>query len=416
MVPENNSKTGDSSRPSADASLAYQTYLRQDDEEKNHFDDVCRSYRQYAAFSMSQWANQQYRLHSLNESQRALLPNALKRDTADFNQRADQFKEAAIRNQFCLDCILRHSGVPHSQQIVSMPKTVDDNQISKVSSVLKSLARDWSADGAAERDMSYKPIISQIKKYLPLLDYKDSRPVICIPGAGVGRLAFEVTKLGYSVQGNEFSLFMLLASDFILNAGIATPDRPLEISPWIMESRNVHSVADRCRTVQIPDVDPMSIIPEDDGTPMPMFSMAAGDFFSIYNNPKEIGQWDCVCSCFFLDACPNIVETIQLIYKMLKPGGFLINFGPLLYHWSGPGMRPDDRSVEDYQARYSHLDERYMRSVDITYEDVREILVNVGFEIVEEKVGVKALYTSDRRSMQTTVYRCVNFVAKKIAE
>lgn len=416
MAQENTFEQGESSLP-INTSLAHQTFLRNNEDEKNHFDDVCQSYRQYAAFSMSQWANHQYRLHVLKESQRAILPNALKRDTLEFKARADQYKEATIRNQFCLDCILRHTGAPHSQQVVSMSKTVDDSQISKVSSVLKSLARDWSSDGAAEREMAYKPIISQMKRYLPLAKDKESRPVVCIPGAGVGRLAFEVSKLGYAVQGNEFSLFMLLASDFILNGSIATPDRPLEISPWLMESRNTHSLTDRCRSVQIPDIDPMSILTgNDDGTITPNFSMAAGDFFSIYDNPKEISQWDCVCSCFFLDACPNIVECIQLIYKMLKPGGFLINFGPLLYHWSGPGMRPDDRSVDEYQARYSHLDERYMRSVDITYEDVREILVNVGFEIVEEKVGVKALYTSDRRSMQTTVYRCVNFVAKKIAE
>ena len=111
-------------------SLAYQTYLRHDNEEKNHFEDVCRSYRQYAAFAMSQWANHQYRLHSLPEAQRAILPNGLKRDTAEFNLRASQFKEAAIRNQFCLDCILRHAGTPHSQEVTSMAKSVEDGPIS----------------------------------------------------------------------------------------------------------------------------------------------------------------------------------------------------------------------------------------------------------------------------------------------
>lgn len=40
---------------------------------------------------------------------------------------------------------------------------------------------------------------------------------ILVPGAGLGRLAFEIAKLGYTCQGNEFSLFMLLASQFVLN-------------------------------------------------------------------------------------------------------------------------------------------------------------------------------------------------------
>jgi carnosine N-methyltransferase len=165
-------------------SLAYQTYTKHDDDEKNHFEDVCQSFRQYAAFAMSQWANHQYRLHSLPESQRAVLPNALKRDTADFNRKASQYKEAAIRNQFCLDCILRHAGKPHSQQNTTMLTAVTDEQISKVSSVLKSLARDWSSEGKLERDIAYKPLISQLKKYLPIDDCAVSRPTVCVPGAG----------------------------------------------------------------------------------------------------------------------------------------------------------------------------------------------------------------------------------------
>jgi carnosine N-methyltransferase len=235
---------------------------------------------------------------------------------------------------------------------------------------------------------------------------------------GVGRLAFELTKQGYCVQGNEFSLYMLLASDFILNGGIATPDRPLKLSPWLLESRNVHAPTDPLRTVQIPDVDPSNILSSDldDGSLLPEFSMAAGEFFSIYNHPKEANQWDCVACSFFLDACPSIVENLQLIHRMLRPGGHLINLGPLLYHWSGPAMRPDDDDLEEYQKRYSYLDQRYMASVDVCYEDVREILVNIGFEIVEEKTGVKCLYTADRRSMMNMVYRCVNFVARKLPE
>jgi N2227-like protein len=184
---DHNEQEQDHEPPNRDVhslSLAYQTYLRHDDEEKNHFDDVCQSFRQYATFAMAQWANQQYRVHSLSESQRRVLPNALKRDTAEFNQRATSWKEATIRNQFCLDCILRHAGMAHSQQVTTtVTQVVSDGQISKVSSVLKSLARDWSTDGKAERDMAYGPILKQIKKFLPLTD--TSRPKICVPGAGV---------------------------------------------------------------------------------------------------------------------------------------------------------------------------------------------------------------------------------------
>lgn len=230
--------------------------------------------------------------------------------------------------------------------------------------------------------------------------------------SGVGRLAFELTRLGYSVQGNEFSLFMLLASDFILNGAMATPERPLKIYPWLLDSRNNHSQEDLTRFVLIPDVDPWATLcPE--GRRQPEFSMAAGDFSSIYDSPKEVNQWDCVACCFFLDAVPSVVEYLQLIYRMLRPGGILINFGPLLFHWSGPPMRPDDKSVEDYLSRNSHLDDRYLKSIDLNYDDIRQIIINIGFHIIEETTGIKALYTADKRSMMNTVYRCASFVARK---
>ncbi|GKY93825.1 hypothetical protein MPSEU_000349600 [Mayamaea pseudoterrestris] len=234
--------------------IAYETYLQRDEQEQNHWHEVVLSYRQYASFAISQWTNTNYRLHSLADDYRNVLPAALRRDTPEFHGRATQFKEAAIRNQFCLDCILRHAGQPHSQQdIVASTRFVSDAQISKVTSVLKSLMRDWSTEGQPERDMSYKLILGALTNVAVTPTW---RPRVCVPGAGVGRLALEICREGYSVQGNEFSLYMLIASDFILNGGIATPKTPLRISPWLLETRNVHQATDPVRIITIPNVDP----------------------------------------------------------------------------------------------------------------------------------------------------------------
>lgn len=40
---------------------------------------------------------------------------------------------------------------------------------------------------------------------------------VLVPGAGLGRLPYEIAKSGYTCQGNEFSLFMLFTSNFVLN-------------------------------------------------------------------------------------------------------------------------------------------------------------------------------------------------------
>jgi len=384
-----------------------------DVDERAHFESVCAAYRQYASFAMREWSCREYRLKQLPESQQELLPAGLRCGTADYSKRQKDFKDAVIRNQFCLDCILRHAGQPHSQQQPSSTVFVTDEQISKVSSVLKSLTRDWSPYGERERAAAYDPIKKSIQKYLPV--DQERPPRIVVPGSGVGRLAFDLAAMGYAVQGNEFSMYMLLASDCILNNGgqIFHSQRPLHISPWLLESRNVHSSKDPLSAIPMPDVDPAAILmpPSEETSSPPDFSMAAGDFCSIYKD--EAGEWDCVASCFFLDACPNIVEILQVIHKMLRPGGLFINLGPLLYHWSGPPMRPSDTSVEEYRQRYDHLDDRYLSSINLSYEDIKKIMTEIGFEILEEEEGVECYYTSDQRSMMSTKYNCVSFVAKK---
>ncbi|KAL8532632.1 hypothetical protein ACS0TY_009005 [Phlomoides rotata] len=46
---------------------------------------------------------------------------------------------------------------------------------------------------------------------------KASPPSCLVPGAGVGRLALEISCLGFISQGNEFSHYMMICTSFILN-------------------------------------------------------------------------------------------------------------------------------------------------------------------------------------------------------
>ena len=69
--------------------------------------------------------------------------------------------------------------------------------------------------------------------------------------------------------------------------------------------------------------------------------MCAGEFVESYRG--QANEWDCVLTCFFVDTAPVVFEFkfkfklmdryIELIYSILKPGGYWINLGPLLYHW-----------------------------------------------------------------------------------
>lgn len=95
------------------------------------------------------------------------------------------------------------------------------------------------------------------------------------------------------------------------------------------------------------------------------FSVAAGDFCAIYSKEKEHGQWDGIVCCFFLDTAPSIVAYLLVMFNMLRAGGVLLNHGPLLFHWSGPTMRPDDHSYDDYQSRFQYMDRRCVRQLGI---------------------------------------------------
>lgn len=213
---------------------------------------------------------------------------------------------------------------------------------------------------------------------------------------GLGRLAWEIHAKGYSCQGSDFSLPMLLASDFILN-GCGIPDnnahceiemhrfRQFKISPWIAETKNVPAFENRVQPVIVPDVDPSSIqnhLSYGDESEAPQFSMLAGEFLSLYSHflPGHQLKTDCTdddhCShrtnkfhaiacSFFLDTAPSLPEYLITIYHMLEDEGLLLHFGPLMYHWSGHGaLLPRDldgkgsidESTERYQNRTAYLD------------------------------------------------------------
>ena len=59
--------------------------------------------------------------------------------------------------------------------------------------------------------------------------------------------------------------------------------------------------------------------------------MCAGEFLDSYGDQEN--AWDCVLTSFFVDTAPVVFEYVETIYRILKPGGYWINLGPLLYHW-----------------------------------------------------------------------------------
>lgn len=181
---------------------------------------------------------------------------------------------------------------------------------------------------------------------------------------------------------------MLLAANYVLNV-VEKHDQHI-IYPFIENPNNINGSYDNLRGIPIPDVAPCEVMTNDTD-----FSMCAGEFIEIYANQKS--SWDVIASCFFLDTAPNIISYLECIYDILKPNGYLINVGPLLYHWSNG----DDSDI------------RYKISIELSYEEIKMVLEKIGFKIIRENIFTTS-YTSNKLSLMKTCYNAVFFIAQKI--
>ena len=167
-------------------------------------------------------------------------------------------------------------------------------------------------------------------------------------------------------------------------------EEPMEIQPWIHDASNSFSYADQLRTVSIPDVSPSDMVSE-----QCEFSMVAGEFLETYS--PQVDVWDGLVTCFFLDTAPNVIDYIEAIYRMLKPGGVWINLGPLTYHWkqgSGSG------------------DSRYDMSIELPHEDILKVIESYGMKVVKNERR-ECSYTRNVKSMLRSVYTCSFFTVIK---
>jgi len=215
---------------------------------------------------------------------------------------------------------------------------------------------------------------------------------VLVPGAGLGRLAYDVAKLGFSCQGNEFSHYMLLTSFFILNRTQQAHQHT--IYPYVHSLSNIPNRAAMLKRVQIPDVLPSDLPPGSN------FSLVAGDFEEVYGqqdgeldpNEPSAGQWDAILTCFFIDTAKNIVNYLRIIHRILAPGGIWINLGPLLWHF-------EENTTSD-------------PSIELDLEEVKALAAHIGFEIKNER-PIDTTYVNNKDSMLGYIYHSAFWTATK---
>lgn len=91
----------------------------------------------------------------------------------------------------------------------------------------------------------------------------------------------------------------------------------------------------------------------------------------------------------------------QVLHHIIKPGGYLLNAGPLLYHWA----QADDDAAASNVAEVS---------IELSLGDVRAAACGLGFTVLEESEA-QMQYLADRHGLYQTTYTGVRWVMRKDA-
>lgn len=285
--------------------------------------------------------------------------------------------------------------------------------VEKARSTLRQFFRDWSAEGASERQRSYGPVMQA------LADEQARRPGeqlrVLVPGAGLGRLVFDLCCAGYASEGNEISYHQLLASSYILNYTEAAGQHT--IYPWVHSFSNHPTRARHLQACGVPDVHPGQTLQTlQTSTFQGTMAMCAADFLCLYGDADHADTYDAVTCVFFLDTAPNLIRYLETIRHCLRPGGLLINVGPLLWHFENhaPGNhgRDDDGDGEHDAGSSSGIADP--GSFELTDDEVMALVARLGFRIETRETGRETPYIHDEQSMLQTVYRSSFWVARKV--
>ena len=289
------------------------------------------------------------------------------------------------------------------------PKDMD-----KARSTITQFYRDWSAEGAGERKACNEPVIEAIQKEFVGAGAKRDVKIL-VPGAGLGRLVFDLCRLGYTVEGNEISYHQLMASNWILNH--VEPHMLYDLYPFALNFSNLAKREDQFRRVKIPDIHPIVALNEaSQEESVDRMSMTAGDFITLYGDAKYERVFDAIATTFFVDTAPNVIKYIETVRNCLKVGGMWVNLGPLLWHFADRSP-PTPNEKEKPNQKQERMGIEEPGSFELTDDEVLLLLGKMGFEIEMHQIRDDGKgYIQNPHSLLQNLYRCSQWIARKISD
>ena len=319
-----------------------------------------------------------YQIDVLNKDFPSIDKKYLQKLSYDYKERVKRLEEAQKLNQIFLKEIAQKYK-PDPSYRKNIPELYISNSAYNETTTLNwavfmYISRDWTIERKNEREKNYIPIINMVQKFLK------PETNILIPGAGLLRLGYELAKLGYNIDANDYYFYNVILCDYIFNY---SKKNQFCYQPLIRSFSNYLTEDAVFKKYSFPDED---INLEGKGK----MKMLCGDFTKLYNDVSN--YYDCVITCFFIDTAKNIFEYIEVIERVLKKGGIWINFGPLSYHWVGYEKLP---------------------SIEFPYDILKQVIQNYGFEFINEETKKTVIYCEIEDFMKNDVFNCIFFTARK---
>jgi hypothetical protein len=295
-------------------------------------------------------------------------------------------------------------------------ETATAADMDKARSTIRQFYRDWSAEGAIERDACYNPVIADLEAERARINDPD-RPVnVLVPGAGLGRLVFELALEGFNAEGNEISYHQLLASSYILN--FCPRPGAHTIYPWVHTFSNLKSRSRQFVSYLVPDIHPGMALgaksKEKDARQPGEMNMTAADFICLYSDKEHKDTFDAVATVFFIDTAPNVLRYIETIRNCLKTGGIWTNLGPLLWHFENNSPNNFGKDDEDKRAKSGKSNGiADAGNFELAEDELLQLIEHSGFTIESYETGIETGYIQDEESMIQNKYKVSHWIARK---
>lgn len=166
-----------------------------------------------------------------------------------------------------------------------------------------------------------------------------------------------------------------------------TEPNSMSLYPFIESLSHHATTQDLQRKVTAPDI-----------KPHPSVLLVEGDFTTAFVDQES--HFDVVVTHFFIDTARNLMSYFETIHRLLKPGGYWINFGPLLYG-TGPFVQ---LSLDEMIA--------VIEQMGFEFYDLDEQCGELTFE--DQKIRWKeAEYGFNVRALTKSAYKAQAWVVRK---